>query len=82
MGGEEEDVLSHPSHWSETTYLNIYHIYKHLLCAKCLGDSHGFNWGVRIIFFMSILTNRETGTERLSNLLWDAQLLLSLSALI
>ena len=31
---------------------------------------------------MSILTNRKTGTERLSNLLRDAQLLLSHSPLI
>lgn len=52
VGGREEDVLSHPSHWSETTYLNIFHIYKHLLCAKCLGDSHSFNLELGIIFYV------------------------------
>lgn len=57
-------------------YLNIYHIYKHLLCAKCLGDSHGFNWELGIIFY--VYFNQQGNWHReVKQLAWDAQLLLS-----
>ena len=41
-----------PSPWSGTTYLNIFHIYKHLLWVKCFGDINGFNWKLGIIFYV------------------------------